>query len=56
MKNTLLSQNKGKKGSYTIRVKSDYAVPKRSLKEIVHDVSKPIRRSTACNIKVPSQK
>jgi hypothetical protein len=35
MGNALLKENKGKKGSYTIRVKSDYAVPKRSLKEIV---------------------
>ena len=51
MGNALLTENKGKKGSYTIRVKSDYAVPKRGLKEIVHDASKPIKRSTTCNIK-----
>jgi hypothetical protein len=51
MGNALLKENKGKKGSYTIRVKSDYAVPKRSLKEIVSDISKPIKRSsTACRL------
>lgn len=51
MGNALLEKNKGKSGSYTINVRSDYAVPKRSLKEIVSEISKPIKRSSnSCRI------
>ena len=32
---SLLKPNKNKKGSYTIKVKKDYALPKESLKEIL---------------------
>lgn len=37
MANKMLVQNKGKKGSYTIKVHKDYAVPKKPLVEIIKD-------------------
>ena len=48
MGNKLLSQNVGKKGSYTIVVSKDYAVPNKPVSESIKDLSKTATAKKAC--------
>ena len=48
MGNKLLSQNSGKKGSYTIVVSKNYAVPNKPVSESIRDLSKTAAAKNAC--------